>query len=67
MQYFVILTLALGNVQSTLNAVLTVPPDATRADIWNHMRQLAADKGRDPRWLDAATTLFFSAEPNTLG
>jgi len=66
MQYFIILTLALGNVQATFNTVLTVAPDATRADIWNEMRRIAAENSHDSRWLEA-TTLFFTAEPNTLG
>jgi hypothetical protein len=66
MQYFVILTLSLGADQVTAVSTPTVEPTATRADIYNYVRNDVVAKSRDDRWLKAAT-LFFSAEPNTLG
>jgi hypothetical protein len=66
MKYFVILTLSLGTDQVTTILTTTADATATRADIFNHVRNNIVRDSRDERWLKAAT-LFFSAEPNTLG
>jgi hypothetical protein len=65
-QYFAIITLALGNAQSTTSMTINSESPVTRENVWKHMRQHMADVQHDDRWLSAAT-LFFTAEPNTLG
>jgi hypothetical protein len=66
MQYFAIITLSLGDKKVTTTSTLTVPPPATRADIYQHMIDSVAALSGDQRWREAVV-LFFSAEPSTLG
>lgn len=66
MQYFVILTLEIGDAKVTATSTPTFAPSATKADIYNYVRNDIVANSGDRRWLDAAT-LFFSAEPNSIG
>jgi hypothetical protein len=64
-EYFAILTTILpgeGRVAySTVTRTFSVRPNATRADLYEHMR------GQLPEHLRKGNTLFFSAEPNRRG
>jgi hypothetical protein len=65
-EYFVIITLALGVAQATSAFTITSESPLTRSDIYSQARMYVADNQRNSSWLNAAT-LFFSAEPNTIG
>jgi hypothetical protein len=64
-EYFAILTVVLPGVNqaaySTITRVLTAGPNATRASIYEAMREQL------PSHVKAGNTMFFSAEPNRRG
>lgn len=66
-KWFAVMTLQMplphggGFASGTKSAVLTVPPDATRADLYEHMF------GLFPPEFGGANVVFFSAEPNLIG
>lgn len=66
MQYFAIITLALGLEQVTTTRTLNVDGSTTREAIWKHMRHEAVTSLRDDAWRGAAT-IFFSADPAVIG
>lgn len=65
-EWFVVMTLQAplpggGLASVTKSTVLNVPPDATRAELYEHMR------GLFPREFASANVVCFSAEPNQIG
>lgn len=64
MEFFAILTMATPGKQSTAEGVLTLEPDATRASIFQYMRdQLVRQNG--PGFAQA-NVVFFAVESNRL-
>jgi hypothetical protein len=64
MEYFIIITLHAGTQSASLAMTVTAPPGATRASLYEHVRQAAISRS-GPQFT-SATVAFFSAEPNTL-
>jgi hypothetical protein len=64
MEFFSVLTLQIPHRTATINAVVTVPSQATRAALYDQMRRTAFERlGKE---FADATVLFFSAEPNII-
>lgn len=64
MEFFSVLTLQIPRRTATINTVITTPGSASRAALYDHMRQIATERlGAE---FAQAAVLFFSAEPNTI-
>lgn len=64
MQFFVIITLQANGRVMTIDAIVDAPGGVTRQDIYQYVRQLAAQRCGNA--YAQANVVFFHAEPNNL-
>lgn len=64
MEFFSVLTLQIPSRTASINTVVTVPTNATRSALYDHMRRTAIERFGE-EFADA-TVLYFSAEPNII-